>query len=66
MIRNYNTFNLVLSGTPRNFLFPTLLAGHCNHSYLVPSSERVIQGTITCQVCKHPVKKFVVYQPWMI
>ncbi|KAJ1375397.1 Sieve element occlusion, C-terminal [Sesbania bispinosa] len=56
---------LGLSGAPRNFLDPTSLEGPCSHSYLVPSSESegLIQGTIICQVCKLPMKKFVVYQP---
>jgi len=38
-----NMSNLVLSGAPRNFVFATFLAGHCSHSYLVSSSESVIQ-----------------------
>ncbi|XP_027336844.1 protein SIEVE ELEMENT OCCLUSION C [Abrus precatorius] len=54
-----------LSGAQRNFLDPTFLAGSCTHSYLVPSreNERPSQGTVICQVCKRPMKKFVVYQP---
>lgn len=60
-----NIAKLVLSGAPRNFLDQTSLAGNCSHSYLVPSSESegLIQGTIICQVCKRPMKKFMVYQP---
>ena len=54
---------LGLLGAARNFLDPTFVAGPCNHSYLVPSSEGLIQGSEICQVCKRPMKKFVVYQP---
>ncbi|KAK7306177.1 hypothetical protein VNO77_44103 [Canavalia gladiata] len=60
-----NIAKLGLSGALRNFLDPTFLAGSCGHSYMVPSTEneRQSQETVICQVCKHPMKKFVVYQP---
>ncbi|OIV97496.1 hypothetical protein TanjilG_11020 [Lupinus angustifolius] len=59
-----NVPKLGLLGAIRNFLDPTFVAGPCSHFYLVPSSEEVItQGSVICEICMHPMKKFVVYQP---
>ncbi|TKY47700.1 SIEVE ELEMENT OCCLUSION C protein [Spatholobus suberectus] len=69
-LRNYsewkeNITEFGLLGAPRNFLEPDSVAGSCTHSYFVPSreNERLSQGTLICQACKRPMKKFVVYQP---
>ncbi|KAG5146961.1 hypothetical protein JHK84_032504 [Glycine max] len=60
-----NITNLGLHGALRNFLDPHFVEGSCNHSYFVSSreNERPSQGTVMCQVCKRPMKNFVVYQP---
>ncbi|XP_020220653.1 protein SIEVE ELEMENT OCCLUSION C [Cajanus cajan] len=61
-----NIVNLRFSCAPRNFqLDPDFVVGSCTHSYFVPSreNERLSQGTVICQECKRPMKKFVVYQP---
>ncbi|KAK7280944.1 hypothetical protein RIF29_08527 [Crotalaria pallida] len=70
LLKNYhewgeNVHKLGLLGAIRNFLDPTFVKGPCSHSYLVPSSseEGITQGSVICQMCKHPMKKFVVYQP---
>lgn len=68
LLKQYNEWGenvdkLGLLGAIRNFLDPTLLAGPCSHSYLVPSSEGLTQESVICKMCMHPMKKFVVYQP---
>ncbi|WVZ07909.1 hypothetical protein V8G54_021255 [Vigna mungo] len=54
-----------LWGSPRNILETDFVEGSCTHSYFVPSRKngRLSQGTVICQVCKRPMKKFVVYKP---
>lgn len=54
-----------LWGSPRNILETDFVGGSCTHSYFVPSSKngRLSQGTVICQLCKRPMKKFVVYKP---
>lgn len=54
---------LGLVGAIINFLEPPFLEGPCNHSYLVPSttSEGEFEGTVVCEVCRRPMKKYVVY-----
>ncbi|CAL0320387.1 unnamed protein product [Lupinus luteus] len=59
-----NVHKLGLLGAIRNFLEPSFVAGPCSHFYLVPSNEELItQGSVVCEMCMHPMKKFVVYQP---
>ncbi|KAL2332721.1 hypothetical protein Fmac_013934 [Flemingia macrophylla] len=60
-----NIANMGYSCAPKHFLGPDFVEGSCTHSYFVPSreNERLSQGTVICQVCKCPMKKFVVYQP---
>ncbi|KAE9607996.1 putative sieve element occlusion [Lupinus albus] len=59
-----NVHKLGLLGAIRNFLDPTFVAGPCSHFYIVPSSEELItEGSVICDMCMHPMKKFVVYQP---
>ena len=45
----------------RNFLEPPLVEGPCDHSYVVSSTEGLTEGTMVCERCKHPMKKYVVY-----
>ncbi|KOM39721.1 hypothetical protein LR48_Vigan03g310300 [Vigna angularis] len=54
-----------LWGAPTNILEADFVEGSCTHSYFVPSRKngRLSQGTVICQVCKRPMKKFVVYKP---
>ncbi|XP_047181079.1 protein SIEVE ELEMENT OCCLUSION C [Vigna umbellata] len=54
-----------LWGAPTNILEVDFVEGSCTHSYFVPSRKngRLSQGTVICQVCKRPMKKFVVYKP---
>ncbi|XP_054821093.1 protein SIEVE ELEMENT OCCLUSION C isoform X2 [Prosopis cineraria] len=56
-----NVEALGLVGAIRNFLQPPLVEGPCSHSYLVPSSQAQVGGTVVCDVCKRTMKKYVVY-----
>ncbi|KAJ7957670.1 Sieve element occlusion [Quillaja saponaria] len=44
--------------------FEPPLARPCNHSYEVPFAqvEGLVEGTVFCEICKYPMKKFVVYE----
>ncbi|KAK4256637.1 hypothetical protein QN277_006338 [Acacia crassicarpa] len=57
-----NVEPLGLVGAIKNFLQPPIVEGPCSHSYLVPSSQAQIDGTVLCGVCKRPMKKYVVYE----
>lgn len=57
-----NVETLGLVGAIRNFMEPPILHGPCNHSYMVSSSEEHAEGTVVCEMCKRPMKKYVVYE----
>ncbi|KAF7834481.1 protein SIEVE ELEMENT OCCLUSION C [Senna tora] len=59
-VENVETLGLV--GAIRCFVEPPFVEGTCGHSYIVPSSEGQIEGIVVCEMCKRPMKKYVVYE----
>nr|POE83932.1 protein sieve element occlusion c [Quercus suber] len=57
-----NVAKLGFSGAIRSALEPPSLPGPCSHSTVIPYAEGLIEGTVICEKCKRPMKKFFVYE----
>lgn len=57
-----NVAKLGFSGAIRSALEPSSLPGPCSHSTVIPYAEGLIEGTVICEKCKLPMKKFFVYE----
>lgn len=57
-----NVTRLGFSVAIRSALKPSPLPGSCSHYNVIPYAEGLIEGTVICEECKRPMKKFVVYE----
>ncbi|XP_021901196.1 protein SIEVE ELEMENT OCCLUSION C isoform X2 [Carica papaya] len=51
-----------LMGASRTAIETPLHAEPCGHTSVIPYTEESMEESVACEKCKHPLKKFIVYQ----